>query len=224
MPILAGFHAEGNDYLILHALLAKLLPMREEDILIDFIDSPGRGWQFVLEFIPKALHRFYGRCAQVAIVGIDNDGGVDLERVGVPEDPSHPRHENHQGTTSLLCRYCRIEEIVSRTRPQLNWIPKKPGNTWPILISVPVEMIETWLLILQGNPNAQLKPRAGQKQLLYGRPVATRDDVLSIAIPLVRSMTQADCENLLRISASFRDLHGQLEVARSLIFGDQECW
>jgi hypothetical protein len=33
MPILAGFHVEGNDHLILHAFVAKVLLLPEEEIL-----------------------------------------------------------------------------------------------------------------------------------------------------------------------------------------------
>ena len=32
MPILAGFHVEGNDHLILHALVAKVLSIPEAHI------------------------------------------------------------------------------------------------------------------------------------------------------------------------------------------------
>ena len=143
MPILAGFHVEGNDYLILHALVAKLLAISEDEIHVDFIDASGRGWQFVLELIPKARKRFYGQCAQFALIGIDNDGNVDLDEAGVAEDPKHPRHENHPGSPISGCRYCMIAQAVDRVRPQLDWIAKKPGAHWPILIAVPVEMIET---------------------------------------------------------------------------------
>src|SRR5436309_2791013 len=191
MAILAGFHAEGNDYLILHAIVAKLLLVDENEIHVDFIDSPGRGWQFVLDFIPNALKRFYAKCAQFVVVGIDNDGNIDLDRHGGTEDPSHPRHSNHIGNTVAECRFCAVVQKVARVRPSLNWIEKKPGATWPILIAVPVEMIETWLLLLQGHPGAQRRARTVQKRQLYGKPEATRTDVTNVALPLVRSMTPA---------------------------------
>src|SRR5260370_35134633 len=95
MPVLAGFHVEGNDHLILHALVSKVLLMPENEIQVDFVDAPGRGWQFVLEFIPRALKRFYALCAQFAVIGADIDGNVDLVRPGLTEEPRHPRHGNH---------------------------------------------------------------------------------------------------------------------------------
>jgi len=224
MPVLAGFHAEGNDHLILHAFAAKLLGLGEDAIAVDFIDSPGRGWHFVLDFLPNALKRFYGKCAQFAVIGIDNDGNTDLDQTGLPEDPAHPRHDRHPGETLAACRRCQLAQLVDQLRAELHWVPKKPGATWPVLIAVPVEMIETWLLIVRGSPNIHRKPRSIQKQLLYGRPVATGDDVRNIAIPLVRGLTAAHIDNLRAVSPSFLDFHEQIETARAAIIGDAECW
>ncbi|MGD0009576.1 MAG: hypothetical protein ABSE93_13660 [Terriglobia bacterium] len=224
MPLLAGFHVEGNDHLILRALVAKVLLLPEDEIQVDFIDAPGRGWEFILEFIPKALNRFYSQCAQFAVVGIDNDGNVDLDEAAVTEDPRHPRHENHPGFALGDCRYCTITEAIARIRPQLNWIQKKPGAMWPILIAAPVEMIETWILILKGEPGIQRRRRSIQKQRLYGKPVATAADVMSVALPLVRSMTVADLVALTQKSASFRDFHDQITAFRATICGIADCW
>ncbi|HMD95778.1 MAG TPA: hypothetical protein VKM93_00390 [Terriglobia bacterium] len=220
MPILAGFHVEGHDHLILRAFVAKALPLPEDQIQVDFIEAPGRGWQFVLEFIPKALKRFYGKCAQFAVVGIDNDGNVDLDRAALPEDPHHPRH----GAAVTACRFCMIAEAVARTRSELNWVPKKPGVTWPVLIAVPVEMIETWLLILRGEPGIQRRPRSVQKRLLYGKPVATAADVTSVAIPLVRGMSDAALAGLTQASPSFHFFHDQITAVKTTILGIADCW
>jgi hypothetical protein len=224
MPILAGFHVEGNDHLILHALVAKVLLLPEEEILVDFVDAPGRGWQFVLEFIPNALKRFYGQCAQFAVVGVDNDGNVDLDQAAVNEDPQHPRHDNHPGAAVDVCRYCMVAQAVAGVRPQLNWIQKKPSLTWPILIAVPVEMIETWLLALQGDQGIHRRPRGVQKQRLYGKPVATKADVTNVALPLVRGMTADSLAALSQASASFRNFHNQIVAAHDYIHGNADCW
>jgi hypothetical protein len=224
MPILAGFHVEGNDHLVLHALVAKVLLLPEDEIQVDFVEAPGRGWQFVLKFIPNALKRFYAQCAQFAVIGVDNDGNVDLDKSGLSEDSQHPRHENHSNATVAGCRYCMVAQAVAQIRPQLNWVTRKPGNTWPILIAVPVEMIETWLLILRGDAGIQRRPRSIQKQRLYGKPVATGADVRAVAIPLVRSMTPADIIRLNAASASFRNFHDQISAAKPTICGSADCW
>lgn len=224
MPILVGFHVEGNDHIILHALIAKMLGLAKEDITIDFIDASGRGWQFVLELIPRALKRFYSQCAQFAVIGVDNDGNLDLDRTGVPEDPHHPRHDNHPEQVLEECRFCKISQIISNIRPQLNWIQKKPGHHWPILVAVPVEMIETWLLLLRGTQGIQRKPRSVQKQMLYGRPAATRADVEEIALPLVDAINAETIAMLAQESNSFRNFLDQVTAARLIILGEADCW
>lgn len=224
MPMLAGFHVEGNDHLILHALVAKILQVPEQEIEADFVDAPGRGWQFVLGFLGNALKRFYGKCAQFAVIGVDNDGDVDLDLDAVSEDHRHPRHSNHPGASAAGCRRCAMAKEVDRVRPQLNWVPRKPGAAWPIVIAVPVEMIETWLLMRQGDLGIQRRRRSIQKQRLYGKPAATRDDVLNIALPLIRLMTVDDMAALAQASPSFRDFHDQLMAARAIILGPAECW
>lgn len=95
MVMQVGFHVEGHDHLIMRGFLAKLLNVVEEDIEIDFIDARGRGWEFVLEMVPQALRRFYAKGARAALIGIDNDGDLNVGKTGQPEDPKRPRHWNH---------------------------------------------------------------------------------------------------------------------------------
>ncbi len=231
MALLVGFHSEGWDHLILHAFLSKLLDVPEAEIHPDFIDVPGRGWQFVLESLPKALKRFYGQCAQLAVVGIDNDGNHDLTHTGHQEDSAHPRHWNHAPESHAECRWCILDSIISRTREDLDWLDQKPGTTWPILLAVPVEMIESWLLICRaiatygsGQLDAESTPRATHKQLMYGKPIATRLDVEKIALPLIRGMTPAQVASLKAHSRSFALFAVALENSREVIFGAPDCY
>src|SRR5437762_2814747 len=115
MAIRVGIHAEGWDHLILHGYLTKLLQVGEQDLDIDFIVAPGRGWQFVEDLVPKALRRFYDKCAQLAIVAVDNDGNANLMATGQAEDPGRPRHWNHPGVHSPDCRFCRLDRVVAST-------------------------------------------------------------------------------------------------------------
>ena len=169
MTMLVGIHAEGWDHLILHAYLAKLLGVSESDLKPDFIDGSGRGWQFVQEFVPKAL--------------------------------------------------------------KLNWLPEKPGTLWPIVITVPVEMIESWLLATQavvqpvsGSLHAESEHRRDQKLRFYGRPEPTRQDVETVALPLIRAL-QPNHVALLRVhSRSFAQFADQLDHNRERILGSCDCW
>lgn len=82
MAILVGFHVEGWDHLVLRSFVAVLLGVPGEEINPDWIDVPGRGWDFVLKNVGPAIQRFYYRCAELAVIGIDNDGNEDLTHTG----------------------------------------------------------------------------------------------------------------------------------------------
>lgn len=228
--MLIGFHVEGWDHLVLRSYLAKLLRVDENLIEPDWIDKTGRGWEFVRSVLPKALRRFYGKCARGAIVGIDNDGNVDLAGMGLPEDPRHPRHWLHAEVLDA-CRRCRIGELVRDTLPQQNWLPGKQGTNWPVLVAVPVETIEAWLLITRaivepgrGSRSAEREPRHSLKSRFYGRPEASREDVERLALPLIRRMIAQHVEELRALSHSFEDFAEQVERHREAILNEAECW
>jgi hypothetical protein len=231
MAIRVGVHAEGWDHLILRGYLAKLLQMPEEDLVVDFIEALGRGWQFVEEFLPKALSRFYVNCAQLAVVAIDNDGNDDLLATGQTEDSRRPRHWNHPGAVSPECRFCRLSQVVANARTALNWLPQKPGSYWPIIVTVPVEMIEAWLLIMQatlqpghGSLHAERELRHNQKRRFYGKPEPTRDDVETKALPLIRLLDARQLASVRAHSHSFDQFASQVDQERNRILGSLDCW
>jgi hypothetical protein len=231
--MLVGFHMEGWDHLIVRGYLAKLLDVREDDLHADWVEAPGRGWQFVLDEIPSVLRRFYGKCAHFVVIGVDNDGNSDLMTTGLTEDPRHPRHWLHSdsGESVANCRRCQIHARIEATRRDLNWLPKKPGLQWPVLIAVPVEMIEAWLLTTQamlekghGSLHAENELRHGQKKRLYGKPEPTKSDVEGVALPLIRSMSPTQLNKLREHSRSFADFARQVDAHRNAILGVADCW
>ena len=233
MAILVGFHTEGWDHLILRAYLAKLLDISETDIEPDWIEAQGRGWKFVLEMLPKALKRFYGKCAQAAVIGIDNDGNVDLDLqgAGAGEDPGHPRHWLHPDVELGECRWCQLAGLANNVRPELTWLPKKSGRQWPIIIALPVEMIEAWLIICRAlvyqRPNevrAEMRRRDVLKREFYGKPAATRRDVENVALPIVRSLTAEHLRSLEQHSRSFAQFARQVQQECERILGHRDCW
>ncbi|KYG06325.1 hypothetical protein BE21_35495 [Sorangium cellulosum] len=230
MGILVGFHTEGWDFLIFKSLVAVLLGIDEREIVEDWIDAPGRGWEFVLGTVSPAIQRFYSQCAQFAIFGIDNDGNDDLALTGAQEDPRRPRHWSHS-STHAQCRYCQLDVMVSRARSMLSELPQKPVQTWPVLIAVPVETVEAWLLELQAivNPakgvaRAESRGRSKFKMSLYGRPVAAREDVERIALPLIRSATPVQFGELRQRSRSFAMFADQVDASKPIILGPRDCW
>ena len=231
MPIRVGFLTEGNDHHILRAYLAKLLDVHHDEIEPDFIDGT-HGHEYVSRTIDSALRRFYHRCNGLVVVSMDNDGSEDLISTGDQQDPRRPRpwlhqqEKNHPG-----CRWCLIHDRIESTRPHLNWIPKKPSETWPIVIAVPVEMIEAWLLTTQavlepgsGSLHAERERRADFKMRFYGRPEATLKDVKSKAVPMIRHLELDHIKSICEHSLSFLDFADQIRHHSDEILTAPECW
>ena len=232
VPIRVGLLTEGYDHLILCAYLAKLFDLPEGELEPDVIDGTGHGWHFVEKTIDRALRRFYGQCAQLAVVSVDNDGGLDLRSVGGDEDPRHPRHWLHanQGPRPG-CRWCSLHAGIEKTRPALNWLPGKPGDRWPIVIAVPVESIEAWLLTTRaillpgsGPLYVEQEGRGPLKRRMYGRPGARREDVDQMALPLIRQLTGDQIQVLKDHSRSFSDFATQVSQHAEEILTAPPCW
>ncbi len=188
------------------------------------------GNSFSMRF-PRRSKRFYNQCAQLAVIGVDNDGNEDLNLTGRSEDAKHPRHWNHSPETSHLCRWCMLNDLITRTRDELDWLPRKPGGQWPIILAVPVEMIESWLLIAQaivspgkGDLSAESTAREAQKKKLYSQPVAARENVERVAMPLIRTMTSQQIGRLASHSRSFANFVDQITLQRAKILGSRDCW
>lgn len=230
MGILVGFHTEGWDFLILRSLVAALLGIEEDEIVADWIERPGRGWDFVLKNVRPTMQRFYSQCAQFAIFSVDNDGSEDLARSGALEDASRPRHWNHSSAHER-CRFCQLDALIRQERSMLSGLPQKPPQTWPVLIAIPVEAIEAWLLELQaivsppkGMARAEARGRLRFKEMLYSKPAAPRPDVERIALPLIRSATSAQLDELRERSRSFALFADQVDESRPIILGPRDCW
>jgi hypothetical protein len=230
MGIVVGFHVEGNDHLILKCFVAKIAHLSEADIVADICPAPSRGWQAIVETIPAAIQRFYSRCAQFAVIGIDNDGNDDLSHTGKQEDANRPRHWNH-ATKHANCRFCKLYELVVKERSRLIPLPQKPPAAWPVLIAVPVETIEAWILELQaivdpkkGIVLAEKRDRSKFKLTLYGMPAATQERIERIALPLIRNATIEQLNLLRQRSRSFDLFASQIEGAVLIIQGPRDCW
>jgi hypothetical protein len=232
VPIRVGLLTEGHDHLILRAYLAKLLNVPDGEIEADYLDGTGHGHRYVALNIDRALRRFYGRCAHLAIISMDNDGNLDLRSAGGQEDPNRPRHWLHQDAGFLdRCRWCLIQNQMEKTRPALNWIPAKPGVHRPIVIAVPVESIEAWLLTTQailvtgtGSLYAEQELRADYKMRFYGRPAATLLDVQNVALPMIRQLEAEQLQTLRDRSRSFSDFADQIKNYSDEILMAPPCW
>lgn len=213
MPSLTvGIYCEGTDWMILNAFLCRILDRDPSDVEVISRFTRGGGFKHLTGALPNFLHEFYNLCVTVVIVHADNDGKTDLTRPGAPsEDPKHPRHANHPGKHVDECRYCMLVEKIEQTRPGLRYLPAKDGMKWPVVVAVPVEAIESWLLTAEalapggtGNLRAEDLPGGmGLKMALYKRPIVTTQDVQSRAVPLVQN-PDLDLDRLAAYSPSFK--------------------
>lgn len=232
MSIRVGLLTEGHDHFVIRSYLAKLLMIPEDKIEPDVIDGTGHGWEYVARTIDSALRRFYGRCDHFAVLEMDNDGNLDLRATGASEDPQHPRHSNHASITCPpTCRWGLLSAGADVVRPALNWIPTKPGDRWPIVIAVPVESLEAWLLITQaivhpgrGSLHAEQEARSNFKMRLYGRPAATIESVQNLAVPLIRALDEVGLETLRKYSRSFDNFAAQVGACAEEILTVPSCW
>jgi hypothetical protein len=213
--MLVGFHVEGNDHLIFRCLLARLLGCEERDIEPDCVDAPDHGLDRTLRLIPAALMRFHAKSARLALIAVDNDGARG-------NDARHPRHWTHAGTTHGACRLCRLHEIVAATRRKLTWDPA--AERWPVVVAVPVEAVESWLLacrgLLEGRGDelrAEDWLRVVLKQRFYERPAALREDVEGKALPLLRALDAEQFAALARYSHSYALFAEQVQRERDAI-------
>jgi hypothetical protein len=164
------------------------------------------------------------------VVGIDNDGRENLVRSGGQEDPLYPRHWNHAVPVDH-CRFCTLQRLVEKERAKLPALPQKPPSTWPVLIAVPVEVVEAWVLELQaildparGLSPAENHPRESFKQKLYGQPFVTTDKVRTVALPIVERAKPHHLTELRKRSKSFEQFASQVDAHRHWLLEPGDCW
>jgi len=222
MPSLSvGIYCEATDWMILKAFVCRTLQKKPSGI--EVIETPSKGGSFATfaGALPTFLHKYYKQCVSLVVVCTDNDGKIDLTRPGAPsEDPKHPRHARHAGQRLEACRHCVLEEKVKDARPALRYLPPKDGMHWPIVVTVPVEAIESWLLtaralVTQGDKYMRAEDLPGGSRLktaFYGRPFVTTPDVISKALPVINDPA-LDLSDLAAYSPSFRLFVESLQAA-----------
>ncbi|HEX8700318.1 MAG TPA: hypothetical protein VF815_15835 [Myxococcaceae bacterium] len=115
------------------------------------------GWKSVLHHAPLFLKDAAGHGIQRALLAIDNDGG---SRRRLEHQPSHVSNQQARNVEDG-CAECLLEESIPE-----NW--KHP----PLYccIAVPVQTLETWLLVVSGHPFKESSP-----EKRYSRPVLKKD-------------------------------------------------
>lgn len=204
-----GYCCEETDWPILHCLVCRLLGRAEESVDHDVaLVRYSRGCTQVLALVPNELRRFYSCRSVAAVIGVDNDD----------YDPCHHMHESRGEPRNEGCPFCRLQQEAERTRERMvsvaGFVTK---YEWPVIISVPVQAIEAWLLTardLLGYPDGdrhaeQLGDRDAMKRRLYPAGAAVGSAVSEVALPLLRALP--DVREIGNYSRSFRALVEQVD-------------
>lgn len=186
--------ADGEVY---RYLLERLLDTHVERWKTD-ISFNGGGFRRVHSLMPKFLTLAAGAGVSRALVAIDNDGG----------SMRSPEHEgSHEpardGAGEKGCRVCWLSQRVPES-----W----GGASHRACIVVPVQTLETWLLVLRGHDFGGKSPervyyREGLKREFYGQPLPPSSRRTELALAQLR---RPEALEMLRERPSFQLFAQQL--------------
>ncbi|WP_224240360.1 hypothetical protein [Hyalangium gracile] len=158
------------------------------------------GWTNALRLAPIIAKDAYHKGLDGALFAIDNDGAA-------------PTHSVTHNDAAKGCRLCELR-TAARIHEPLSW-PRQGLPALRYLFAVPVQTLETWLLLARGHDfkgesetlGRDQPGRAKLKRLLYGMEHPDRDTMRSAALPIAESL---DVNALAEVSPSFADFFSQL--------------
>ncbi|HYH97574.1 hypothetical protein [Hyalangium sp.] len=161
---------------------------------------PRGGWTNALRLAPFIAKDAYNKGLDGALFAIDNDGAASTHSTA-----------HKDGTEG--CPLCELR-AAARVHEPLSW-PRHGLPALRYLFAVPVQTLETWLLLARGYDfkgesetlGRDGSGRAKLKRLLYGVEHPDRDTMRNAALPLAESL---DVKALAKVSPSFADFLTQL--------------
>ena len=201
---------DRSDDEILRALAERILGEAIEALPINLVARRSGGWQEALKIAPVIARAVFRTEAHGALFVIDNDGAT-------------PHEEGHEQAPPSDCRVCALRNA---TRVAVREIAQWPRPALPPLqfvFAVPVQVLETWILIAGQRFPSNKQPHAfGKnaserrelKKILYGDEHATRDQRRAICLPIAQ---QCDVAAASGVSASLADFGQQLRAARDAV-------
>ncbi len=188
---------DETDEAVFALILEKLLGVPVEPDRTTYQFARG-GWSTALLLAPSVAKRAATAYLDGAVFAIDNDGSSEHESA----------HSNDE-----RCRFCLLRQAANVQVP-LAWT-RAGAPPLRYLFAVPVQTVETWLLLVKEYPFPGLPEGIGighvgrrkLKRLLYGDEDPGRALMREIAIPLV---TRMDPQDLAQKSKSFKQFLNQI--------------
>lgn len=223
---LIGLHLEGaHDDEVFPILIGRLLGVEPHELHTVRYPNRAGGWRAVFATLPAALRQLWQAAANGVLVAVDNGGTPQVVGGVWRGDAAHPRHTAaHDDAPEAGCRHCQLQLAARRAAANLPPYGAQHPRDWPVVIAVPVEALESWLLWgadQVGRPRVARPEDLAESALkhkLYGR-LPRRRDLLRVAIPIVERM---DLEGLRRDVPSFAQFADALERNRERLLAEPQ--
>jgi hypothetical protein len=189
---------DATDEEVFRILLSRVW---KTEVVAEELPFRRGGWTNALQLAPIIAKVAHQRGLDGAVFAIDNDGAT----------PTHlPTHQD----AVPGCRLCELRS-AARIQEPLFW-PRPDLPPLRYVFAVPVQTLETWLLLAQGHdfkgqteslghePNGRRK----LKKWLYGMETPDRDTMRRAALPIAEKL---DFEALAKVSPSFAAFLSQLQ-------------
>jgi len=200
--ITVAFATENDDFdtEVYRALLQKMLG---EEVIRWKTNIRFGGWKSVLHLAELYLDRAAAHGVRHALLAIDNDGGAKRR----PEHEISHNISEHAADADDGCAYCLLASAV----PPL-WVEQ--GGRYCLV--VPVQVLETWLLVLRGGafdgPPEGFYYRPFLKASFFGKPLPPVERRTLMALEQVE---KPGALSMLRERPSFRLFEDQLNAWRT---------
>jgi hypothetical protein len=193
-----------NDRVIYSRLVAKLAGSELEIHKSQYALREG-GFAAALKLADRVTRNAFQAGADAVVLVVDNDG-------------IQPVHSSaHHAKLDELCRWCSLHFAANAAEVR-RWA-KAEGRSFEVIVGVPVQTIETWLLLANDHPfpgppealGRDATGRASLKRALYGTPRPDSTLMRGRALPLIERL---DVQALAARSESFRHFAEQVAALR----------
>lgn len=204
---LAFCSEDRTDTQVLHALAQRCVSRPIELAQNDIVLPRQGGWQKAVQLAPVVARAVFNSDAHGAVFVVDADGS--------------PTHESHDGVANSECRHCELLRVADVANVQ-RW-PRPGLPPLQFVFAVPVQILETWLLLSANRFPHQRQPstygsstteRRDLKRALYGSDRPNRTLMLETALPIAQA---ADVAALRSLSPSFKHFSAAIDEADSAV-------